>query len=100
VRPHRYHPDARAELIEQIAYYESASTGLGDRFLSQIIKALNVAGTFPQSGFPYVAETRRVFPKDFKFSLAYYETENELVVMAVASFSREPGYWTNRSRES
>ena len=99
MKPHRYHPDARAELLEQIAFYESATTGLGDRFLSQVLNALSVAGTFPQSGFPYLAKTRRVFPKDFKFSLAYYETDTELVVMAVASFSREPGYWKNRRRE-
>jgi plasmid stabilization system protein ParE len=96
VKPHRYHPEAETELLEQVAYYEGISPGLGARFLSEVVAALELAGKFPKSGAPYYAKTRRVFPKGFQFSIAYYESSTELIVLAVASFSRKPGYWQSR----
>jgi ParE toxin of type II toxin-antitoxin system, parDE len=100
VKPHSFHPEAESELLEQISYYETISLGLGERFMTEVIAALAIAGEFPKSGSPYYAKTRRVFPKSFQFSVVYYESTNELVVLAIASFRRRPGYWRNRQRES
>jgi plasmid stabilization system protein ParE len=100
VKPHRYHSEAETELLEQVSYYEAVSTGLGARFLAEVEAAMALAGEFPKSGSPYYSKTRRVFPKGFPYSLAYFERNTELIVMAVASFSQQPGYWRNRRRET
>ncbi len=50
----------------------------------------------PGIGIPYKYGTRRVFPKDFPYSVVYRETANSLVVLAVAPFRRKPAYWRNR----
>jgi plasmid stabilization system protein ParE len=100
VKPHRYHPEAETELLEQVSYYEAVSPGLGARFLAEVEAAMAVAGKFPKSGSPFYSKTRRVFPKGFPYSLAYFESKTELIVMAVASFSQRPGYWRNRRRET
>ena len=100
MRPHRYHSEAETELLEQVSNYEAVSPGLGASFLAEVKAALALAGDLPNSGSPYYSKTRRVFPKGFPYSLAYYERNTELIVMAVASFSQKPGYWRNRRRET
>ena len=58
---------------------------------------LLVAG-FPDLGSPYKHGARRVFSKKFKFPLVYVADENEILILAVASFRRKPGYWKSRGR--
>ena len=92
----RFHCEAEAELLAQVAYYESVSRGLGARFLKEVIAALDLVGQFSKSGSPYKSGTRRVFPKGFGYSLVYLENEAELYVVTVASFSRKPGRYSSR----
>jgi hypothetical protein len=54
----------------------------------------------PGIGSPYVGKTRRVFPKDFPFSVVDQEIGDQLVVIAIASFKRQPAYWLDRSADS
>ena len=50
----------------------------------------------PRTGIPYKHETRRVFPKDFPFSIVYRESSEQLTILVVAAFKRKPGYWRER----
>jgi toxin ParE1/3/4 len=50
----------------------------------------------PGIGSPYKHRTRRVFPKDFPFSVVYREAGDDLVILAVAAFRKKPGYWRHR----
>jgi toxin ParE1/3/4 len=91
-----FHPEALAELQEQAVYYEERSEGLGERFVSQVEAAAGLAVSMPGIGSPYKHRTRRVFPKDFPFSVVYREFGETMVIVAVAAFRRRPGYWRHR----
>ena len=91
-----FHPEALAELQEQALYYQERSEGLGDRFVAQIEVAAKLAVSMPGIGSPYKHGTRRVFPKDFRFSVVYREHGQVLWIIAVAAFRRKPGYWRHR----
>jgi len=90
-----FHPEALAELQAQAVYYEERSEGLGERFVSQVQAAAGLAAAMPRIGSPYKHRTRRVFPRDFPFSVVYRETD-ALVILAIAAFRRKPGYWSKR----
>jgi hypothetical protein len=99
VRAIRFHRDALTELREQAIYYERQSKGLGMRFVNQIEHATRLAATLPAAGSPYKYGTRRVFPKDFPFSVVYREFDDGIVIIAVAAFRRRPGYWSHRKND-
>lgn len=63
------HPEALEELTEQARYYEDRSEGLGRRFIDHVERAAHLAAAMPGVGSPYKYGTRRVFPKDFPFSV-------------------------------
>ena len=92
----RFHEAARQELADEALYYAAISPRLGERFLAAVEAATVLASEFPSIGSPYKYSTRRVFPKKFRFSVVYVERADELYVLAVAPFSRKPGYWRSR----
>ena len=95
----RFHDAAREELLDEIRYYASISSSLGERLASEIEQATQLASEFPDMGSPYKYGTRRVFPRKFPFSVVYMVRELEVYVLAVAPFSRKPGYWRARKRD-
>ena len=96
MKPFNFHREAREELLYQAQFYEDRSEGLGVRFLEQVASAIMLAASMPRIGIPYKHETRRVFPKDFPFSIVYRDMGVHLTVFAVAAFTRKPGYWRGR----
>jgi toxin ParE1/3/4 len=95
----RFHDEARVELVEQVVYYESSSPGLGDRFNTEVERAVARATEFPGLGSPHKYGTRRVFPKNFPFSVVYLVQGTVIVVLAVAHFRRKPTYWRRRKND-
>ena len=91
-----FHPEALAELQDQADYYDAKSDGLGERFVAQVETAVMLAASMPGIGSPFKHGTRRVFPKDFPFSIVYREMADTLTVLAIAAFRRKPGYWRHR----
>lgn len=91
-----FHPEALAELEAQALFYEERSAGLGLRFAAHVEAAVRLAQRMPGVGSAYRHGTRRVFPKDFPYSIVFRETDDALVVLAVAPFRRKPGYWRSR----
>jgi hypothetical protein len=55
----RFHPDALAEYIESLAYYESAREGLGDRFAGEVESAVLAIGRNPLTWRQVEGEVRR-----------------------------------------
>lgn len=96
MRTIRYHDEARLELVQEVGYYTTVSARLGERFDKAIQSAAKRAAEFPELGSPYFHGTRRVFPKKFKFSIVYSTREREVFILAIAPFSRKPGYWRLR----
>jgi plasmid stabilization system protein ParE len=96
VKTVRFHEEARAELIHEVSFYTAVSRGLGKRFDQAVKRAVGLAAEFPDLGSPYLAGTRRVFPKNFHFSVVYIHSETEIYIVAIAPQSRRPGYWRSR----
>ncbi len=94
----RFHDTAREELLDEIRYYASISPSLGERLADEIEQATQLAAEFPDMGSPYKYGSRRVFPRKFPFSVVYMVREAEVYVLALAPFSRKPGYWRARKR--
>lgn len=95
-KPVRFHSAALEELTAEAVYYEVKSSGLGERFTSEVEAATRIAIEFPEMGAPFKSGTRRVFPKKFPFSVVYRIGANEIIVLAVAPDVRKPGYWRDR----
>jgi toxin ParE1/3/4 len=96
VKTVRFHEEARAELVHEVTFYTAVSRSLGKRFDQAVKRAVGLAAEFPDLGSPYLAGTRRVFPKKFHFSVVYIHSESEIFIVAIAPQSRRPGYWRSR----
>ena len=72
--------------------------GLGKRFRRAAEAVFLKAGETPEHGKTGVGGTRRMLVKGFPFSVVYLESENEVMVYAVAHLSRSPDYWMGRVR--
>lgn len=96
MRAIRYHDEARLELVHEVGYYSAVNPQLGERFDNAVQAAAQRAAEAPGLGSPYFYGTRRIFPGKFKFSLVYLTFEHEILILAIAPFSRRPRYWRSR----
>jgi hypothetical protein len=96
VRAVRYHPDARAEFLDQVEYFIASGGRLANRYDRAVHVAEQQAAARPETWPKYKHRTRRVVDRTFKFSLVYLHNESEIYVVAVAPTRRKPGYWRAR----
>lgn len=96
----RFSREARSELLAQTAYYETLRRGLGARFRSEVEVAAKLALTFPAHGRPATAGTRRRLIADFPFKIFYTETDDGILIHAVAGDHQLPEYWLSRLPET
>jgi plasmid stabilization system protein ParE len=97
VKRARFTREARAEFLAQVAFYERVRSGLGARFRKEIENAAQLAATWPQHGRPGPSGTRRRLVADFPFKLIYTETDDGILIHAVASDHQLPDYWVSRT---
>ena len=95
----RYHGEARLELVHEVNYYTAVSRQLGERFDKAIQSAAIRAAEYPDLGSPFFYGTRRVLLKKFRFSVVYMASEDEILILAIAPFSRKPGHWRKRRND-
>ena len=99
-KPLRIHHLAEGELAEAASWYEVKQPGLGFSLLNladETVEQLR-SGRLPGSPVPHVRvnSARRVLLKRFPYSIVFYDSEDELVIIAFAHTSRRPGYWRSR----
>ena len=88
-----FRPEARLELLEAQAWYESRSVGLGFEFARAIDSAVERALRMPLA-FPRIeAEFRHVITRKFPYSVVYHLSESELVVVSCFHHRRKQGSW-------
>ena len=87
---------AQIELDEAIEYYDYESPGLGEALLTEVLKALDRIGEFPEAWHPCSKRTRRCQIRRFPYGIIYQIRENEILVVAVANLHRKPDYWEER----
>lgn len=91
---------ASLEFADAAAWYEERTTGLGERFLDELVDAFDLIERMPLAGSPWLftgipAGTRHVPLQTFRHSVVYV-TDPRVVVVAVAHARREPHYWIDR----
>ena len=93
-----FHPDARIEFIEAIAFYEESREGLGMRLSREVYATINRIILGP-TAWPQLSEnTRRCFTRRFPYGVAYEIRDKDVLIIAVAHSSREPFYWRSRTK--
>lgn len=91
-------PEAASELLEAQAWYEQRSPGLGFEFARAIDAAVARAARMPLA-FPRIeADFRHVITRKFPYSVIYYASESELVVVSFFHHRRKPGAWSQNVR--
>lgn len=95
----RFVAAARREFLAQVAYYRKEDSALGARFSTAVEDATVQALVYPLAGSPASRSTRRVFVRDFPFSVVYRSSDDGITVFAVAHELRRPGYWLSRVQE-
>ena len=87
---------AQIELDQAIEYYNYESPGLGDEFLTEVLKVIDRIGKFPEAWHRLSKRTRRCQTRRFPYGIIYQIREEEILVVAVANLHRRPDYWKER----
>jgi hypothetical protein len=91
-----FHPEAEAEFVQAIDYYEACEAGLGYDFAIEVCAAIERTVAHPKA-WPIIEEDmRRSLVRRFPFGIIYAEIDNELVIVAVMHLHRDPDCWTHR----
>jgi hypothetical protein len=92
-----FHPEIKADLRGQYAYYREIDPELGLSFIEEYQKALAFVKGEPLVMRIFYKNDRRVSLKRFKaFALVYEVLEDEIRVKAVADLRRKPYFWSAR----
>jgi plasmid stabilization system protein ParE len=77
-------------------YVRNAGPSVADRFRAAFQVAWTKVETTPLACSPYHYGTRSCRLKRFPYHLVFVVEPNRQLVVAVAHFSRRPGYWRRR----
>src|SRR6266852_5680996 len=92
-----FRPQARTDIVEAMAWYETQGRGLGADFL----RAVEVASAAVQHNpFQYQkvhGDWRRAPIRRFPYGLVYVSEDDEIIVLACMHGRRSPRRWQDRS---
>ena len=91
-----YHPDAEAELLEAVRFYEGKAPGLGDRFLREFEETIAAIEGAPDRWRIVEGDLRRHLMRSFPYGIYYRVEGDELRILVVKHHSRHPDYWKSR----
>jgi plasmid stabilization system protein ParE len=93
-----FHPEASDEFASSRAWYHARSARAAERFEAEVERVLSVIRATPEFYPEYDATTRFAVLRRYPYTVVYEVQQARIYVIAVAHTSREPGYWTDRSR--
>lgn len=95
---YRFLRAARAEHLDEVAFYESRLPGLGADYLAEfeavMVRICSNPDFFPRVG---ASDIRKAGLKRFPFHVIYRAEPAHIVVLAVAHHRRRPAYWVGRA---
>jgi len=95
---YEFHPEARIEYFEAIAYYEERQHGLGARFTIEIENTVQRVLESPLRWQQVERDVRRCLAHKFPYGILYAVEEGRIFILAIMHHSREPNYWRERSK--
>jgi plasmid stabilization system protein ParE len=94
---HAFHPDAEAEYLEAIAFYETRRPGLGTAFIAEvehlIARICDAPLRYPVERQP---DVRAIRLQRFPYKVLFREHAGTVQILALAHDRRRPGYWLGR----
>jgi plasmid stabilization system protein ParE len=91
-----FHPEAEAEFLAAIDYYENCAEGLGHDFAVEVYAAVERISAFPTAWPVLEGEVRRCQTRRFPYGVLYTEQGNDIYILAVMHLHRDPEYWKHR----
>ena len=96
-----FHPEARAEFVAGVDWYDERDTGVGARFEIAVREAVDAAVESPESWAKWPDWDREPIVRskgvnDFPYRVVYFVEGDLLMIVAVAHTKRRPGYWRDR----
>ena len=91
-----FHPLAADEAKVAERWYRERNETASARFQREIDRAIDLISERPNTGSPYIGNTRRVLLRRFPFFIVYRVRRDDAQVVAVAHARRQPGYWRAR----
>ncbi|MEX0663020.1 MAG: type II toxin-antitoxin system RelE/ParE family toxin [Balneolaceae bacterium] len=88
----RFHSAARKEFFKTAEYYEDQVFELGDEFINEVEKVLEIIGDFPNSGTKITKFERRFLISRFPYGVIYSVKTNQIIIFAIMDLRRKPGY--------
>ena len=93
----KFHSEVRKEFFDAAEYYEEQVVGLGDNFIDEVEKVLDVIGQQPTSGTKITKIERRFLVSRFPNGIIYSVEEDRITIFAVMNLRRKPEYWKSRT---
>ena len=93
-------PEAEADALEAYRWYSEQLPGLGDDFLAEIDRALEIIRASPEAHRKLHREFRRVLTRRFPYAVFYTIQNDRIVVFAVLHTARDPRLWRKRGRNA
>jgi hypothetical protein len=91
-----FHPEAEAEFVQAIEYYEECEASLGYDFAVEVYSAIERTMAYPKA-WPIIEEDiRRSLIRRFPYGILYAEAAEELFIVAVMHLHQDPDYWKHR----
>jgi len=91
-----FHELAGKEFLETRDYYDDLVFGLGEKFVTEVERCLNIIKTNPLA-YPVTKQNvRKAVIIKFPFSILYRVDGNVIYILAVMHQKREPIYWAER----
>ena len=91
-----FNPEAEAEFLDSVDYYEAQSPGLGETFREAVNDAVMQAALLPLLSPVYSGRIRRCLVHRFPYGIFYNVQPGCVYVVAVMNLRRRPGYWKHR----
>lgn len=96
-----FHPEAQAELVADVDWYDEREPGVGDRFAHAVRAAIDSAVDDPEAwpilpGWDREPVVRSRSVTGFPYRIVYLVEDDVLTIVAVAHTKRRPGYWRER----
>jgi len=97
VKPVVFHPEARTEVREAVAYYELRRFDLATAFGDEVEEKVWVIRQDPQRWAKAGSSgARKCLLKRFPYSIYYLDQDHRIWIVAVAHQKRRPYYWLDR----
>jgi len=91
-----FHPQAEAEFLHAIDYYENCREGLGYEFVVEVYSAIERILAHPKAWQILEEDVRRSQVNRFPYGVLYAEEKEGVFILAIMHLHRDPDYWKER----